>query len=112
MTDEKRGFVEERFNADVNRLYGSIDEAISYLTEIREQYRGTNISLDEHWTGYEDMEMTFVYTREETDAEMAHRIMRAEADRKRAEEERKRKAERAKDQKEYERLAQKLGRYI
>ncbi len=42
-------------DCDTKRLYGDIAGAIAYLKEIAEQYKGTDITLEEEWTGYEDM---------------------------------------------------------
>ena len=63
----------ETFAADTSRLYGSLDEAIAYLKEVNEKYAGTDISLAENWTGYEDMDMVFIYSREETAQERNRR---------------------------------------
>ena len=63
----------ETFAADTSRLYGSLDEAIAYLKEVNERYAGTDISLEECWDGYDDMEMVFKYTREENAQEKAYR---------------------------------------
>jgi hypothetical protein len=65
--------VEVREDVDTERLYGNIDGAIKYLEEIRDKFKGTNITLDEHWTGYENMEMNFLWTRLETDEELTRR---------------------------------------
>ena len=107
--EQKKQQITERFDADCNRLYGSLDEAIRYLTEIRDKYQGTDISLDEHWTGYEDMAMTFCFTREETDEEFAKRLEKEEIERhvrERAEAQRK---ARERDLAEYKRLKNRLG---
>lgn len=63
----------ETVDVDTTRLYGFLDEAIAYLKEVNEKYAGTDISLVENWTGYEDMEMVFTYTREETAQERNRR---------------------------------------
>ena len=44
---------------DVNRLYGPLDVSVTYLQEVRTEH--PEAQLDENWTGYEDMEMRFVY---------------------------------------------------
>lgn len=108
-TERKR--VEVRLDVDTDRLYGDIDGAIRYLTEIRDQYQGVGISLDEHWTGYEDMEMTFVYFREENDEEFNRRLEEEEAQRRYQEKLNRETEQRLKDQKEYERLRVKLGHW-
>lgn len=107
--EEQKILVEERVDVDTKRLYGSLDDAILYMTEIRDQYRGVDITLDEHWTGYEDMEMTFVYQREETDTEFACRLRQIEADRRYAAEKKRLADQREKDLEELARLKSKLG---
>ncbi len=105
----ERKQVEVGVDCDTQRLYGDINGAIRYMEEIRDAHKGVNIMLDEHWTGYEDMEMRFVYWREENDEEFTRRQEREEWERKRAEEERKRTAARKRDLDEYNRLRTKLG---
>lgn len=106
--EEQKQWVTVRVDANTERLYGSLDDAILYLSEVREQYRGFAISLDEHWTGYEDMEMTLVYQREETDQEFAHRLRAEEDVRLRAQEKQRKDAERAAILKQIEGLKAKL----
>ena len=101
--------VEERIDVDTDRLYGPIDGAIKYLKEIRAKYSGTDISLGEHWTGYEDMEMTFVFTRDENALEKGKRVQQEEYQRKAAERAAKDRKEREADLKELTRLKSKLG---
>jgi hypothetical protein len=105
----ERKLVEVEVDCETNRLYGSLDGAIAYLQEIKEQYKDTNIVLDENWTGYEDMQMRFVYTRLENDEEYEARI--AQEKRLAAAHEYMRKAEehRKKDLEELNRLKSKLG---
>jgi hypothetical protein len=105
----ERKKVDVRIDVDRDRLYGGIDDAIKYLQEIKEQYRGTNIGLDEHWTGYEDMDMTLLYSRDETDEEFSRRLEMEERERQYALAQRKREDERKKDFRELERLKSKLG---
>ena len=62
------------FEADQDRLYGRIDIAIEYLKEIKEIYKWIDIRLSEDRVWYEDMVMSFRYTREETDEEYNERI--------------------------------------
>ena len=57
---------------NTDRLYGSLDDAVKYLKEIKEKQ--PNAQLHENWTGYEDMEMTFIYSRLETDEEFAESV--------------------------------------
>jgi hypothetical protein len=101
--------IEVEVDCDKDRLYGNIDGAIKYLQEIKEKYP-SDIVLDEHWTGYEDMTMRFVYCRDETDEEYNRRLAdeaaKAEIFR-RAQIEEKAKNER---RKEYERLSREFGR--
>lgn len=103
-----RQTIEEKIDADTGRLYGPIDGAIQYLKDMKAKY-GSGVSLDEHWSGYEDMDMVFVFTREETDAEMNRRIgIEKERERMAAEEAKRVKARKA-DMAELERLKRKLG---
>jgi hypothetical protein len=105
----ERKQIEVRIDVDHERLYGPIDGAIQYLQEMRDQHQGTGISLDEHWTGYEDMYMTLVYWRDETDEEFQGRLELEEMRRRLDEEEKRRAKERAKDVEEFQRLKAKLG---
>lgn len=112
MKTVERKRVEVRVDADTDRLYGDIDKAILYLAEVRDQYQGKTldgISLDEHWTGYEDMEMTFVYYREETDEELSRRLEQEAAEKRYQEKLNRESEQRSKDVKELKRLASKLG---
>lgn len=65
--------VEAEIDCDTDKLYHhDLGVAIQYLVEIKTQY--PNASLDEKWTGYEDMYMRFVYDRPETDDEYYDRL--------------------------------------
>lgn len=67
--------IEVEIYCDTSKLYHQdLGVTIQYLVDIKTQY--PNASLDEHWTGYEDMYMRFVYTRPETDDEFYHRLER------------------------------------
>lgn len=105
----KKVRVEVHVDCDTDRLYGSIGQAIKYLKEVQEQYKGYDISLFEHWTGYEDMEMKFVYFRDETNEEMNRRI----EERKRQQELEKEWAQKEEDRKkrleQYEKLKREFG---
>lgn len=106
----QRRTITERIDTDTGRLYGPLPDAIAYLQEVQAKYPGTNISLEEHWTGYEDMDMTFSYTRPETDDEMAARL---EKERRRNDEaacEAVRVADRQESRKQYEALKREFGR--
>ncbi len=109
--EQERKQVEVRLDVDTNRLYGDLEGAILYLREISQQYQEFNISLSEHWTGYEDMDMSFVYSREETDEEMASRLEHEERAKQYARREAKKAEERKADLVEYERLRSRLGIY-
>jgi hypothetical protein len=97
-------------DCDTKRLYGTVAEAIGYLKEIAEQYKGTDIGLAENWTGYEDMEMRFEYTRMETDAEFATRCEQEDAEAARAAAEARRLAARREKEQQFEKLRRELGR--
>lgn len=109
MSKEERKQIIERIEVDKNRLYGSIDDAIKYLTEMRTQYLGTDIGLEEHWTGYEDMDMVLCYTRDENDLEMSSRLATEAWEKKRAKEEERMRKDREKDLADYQRLKSRLG---
>lgn len=98
-----------RDDVDTVKLYGPLKEAGLYLLELAEKY--PDGSLDEHWTGYEDMEMTILFTSEETDDEERHRIAAEKYAKEREEREKNLKKSREKDLKEYNRLKNKLGMY-
>lgn len=77
MTKRKseRRTVEVAIDCDTSRLYGPLADAIAYLQEVLAAHpEAAGLSLDEHWTGYEDMEMRFVYARPETDEEYERRL--------------------------------------
>jgi hypothetical protein len=68
--------IEQEINCDYAKLFNNdLNVAISYLSEMHSKYShlGT-ISLDECWTGYEEMHMRFVLTRLENDEEYNHRL--------------------------------------
>lgn len=99
----------ETFAADTSRLYGSLDEAIAYLKEVNERYAGTDISLEECWYGYDNMEMVFTYTREETAQERARRkALEREQEEARARD-RAQRAEREEKLAAYNKLKKELG---
>lgn len=92
--DTDRKLITEEFEANTDRLYGPIDDAIVYLQEIRAQYPTAN--LYEDWWGYGDMDMKFTYTRKENDDEYAARM--AELRRKEEAAERRRQLQREREQ--------------
>jgi hypothetical protein len=61
------------FDADTEKLYHrDLRVAAAYLLDIATRYEGA--FLEEHWTGYETMEMRFGLYREETDEEYRDRL--------------------------------------
>jgi phosphohistidine phosphatase SixA len=67
-------------DCDTDRLYSDdLNDTIKYLKGIKEKH--PTVSLYEHWTGYEDMTMTFIGSREETDEEFNSRLKQEESDR-------------------------------
>lgn len=71
----------EPIDCDIDKLFNvDLREAAEYLLSVYKKY--PNAALDEHWTGYEDMEIRFLVEREETDEEFFHRL-RLEAEQKR-----------------------------
>lgn len=95
---------------DTERLYASVSEAALYLDTVAKQYASTDISLAEHWSGYEDMNMQFEYSREETDAEVANRREIEALQARDAVEALKRAAVRKEKEKQFEKLRRELGR--
>ena len=73
----KKQIVQDIYNADTSRLYGTLDEAIQYLKELKIKH--PNASLGEHWTGYEDMTFSYFVEREETDQEFEIRVKQHKA---------------------------------
>lgn len=105
----KAKVIEIEVACDTDRLYGPIDGAIAYLAEVRDAHPGIAITLDEHWYGYEDMRMRFVYTRKESAAEIAER-KRQEAAQRALEAAEVRRARIARQKlREYNRLGRQLG---
>lgn len=100
--------IEERIDADTDRLYGPLDQAIAYLCEIKARH--PEAMLDEHWEGYEDMTMTFVWDRAETSEETEYRLARekelAARETQRAQDE----AARNERRKQWEKLSREFGR--
>lgn len=80
----KRGRVEREIACDTDKLYGPLSQAIDYLKTIQKTH--PQASLDEHWTGYEDMYMRFAWSEEETDQEYLKNLQSCLWDRKRKEE--------------------------
>lgn len=105
--NDKRRCVIERLPADTDRLYGPLDDAIAYLQEVLANH--PHAQLTEHWTGYEDMEMQFQWSREENDEEMRARLADEAAKRKREAQQAKEAAERAKRKARYEKLKREFG---
>lgn len=88
-----RRIVEREAGCDTDRLYGPLPQAIAYLKEIHARH--PEATLDEKWTGYEDMYMRFSWSELQTDAEYVvhlertlslQRYQRNERDKKRAKE--------------------------
>ena len=70
----KRLDIERVVDCDTDRLYGSLGKAIEYLQEVKEKH--PTAELEEHWYGYEDMLIRFVYFSPETDEEYSRRLER------------------------------------
>jgi hypothetical protein len=65
--------VEREIDCDTDKLYHSdLGVTISYLQEINLKH--PTASLDEKWTGYEDMYMRFIYYTPESDDEYERRL--------------------------------------
>lgn len=107
--EERKRQVEVQIDFDANRLYGKIDEVITYLQELRAQYADRELLVGFTTSGYDSVEEEISYYREETDEEFAQRLADEERQRKAREEEARREEQRRKDLKEYERLKSKLG---
>lgn len=85
---EQRLRVLMRIDVDTDRLYHrDMNVTIAYLKEVNDRLAAFGgVSLAEHWTGYETMQMVFEYHRDETDAEYARRQKWIVEDKARAEE--------------------------
>lgn len=95
-------------NCDIGRLYGTLNEAVIYLREMMAMLPA-DASLEEMWTGYEDMHMAFTYSRLETDAEYNNRLELEASREKQRLEDAAREKKRLADIAEYNRLGDKLG---
>lgn len=112
--DKNRRLIERQENADTERLYANIPDAIKYMQEVFQRlkpkaYQGV-VCLDEHWTGYEDMEMIFKYHTFESDDEVLARLQENERARIYQEQEREKQRQREERRKQYEKLKQEFGR--
>ena len=96
MVDRTRRIVQHELDLDTSRLYGPLKDAIEYLQEIQAQHPDKELSIDEHWFGYEDIALRFVYRAPENDQQYSRRIFEEEhteaRQRENAERERKLKA--------------------
>ena len=99
--------VEVGVDCDTNRLYGDLPTAIKYLTEIHEKY--PTARLNEHWVGHEDMEMRFVFYRDETEKEIGDRLEKEQKQRDHNRRMLEAEEQRAKRRKEYYRLREEFG---
>ena len=99
----------ENVATDTSRLYGTLDDAISYLEELKEEYGSNCHGLEENWIGYEDMTMSVVIEREESDWEYERRIANEERKREEVNRLTRFEAETRADRAEFERLRIKLG---
>lgn len=104
---EKKRLVTRSVDADHSRLYGSLDDAILYLQEIKEKH--PDAMLEENWWGYEDMTMRFAWAELETDEEFEKRLAAQRIKAKLDAEAKKREEQRKADLKELNRLKTKLG---
>ena len=106
--ETKRKTVIERVAADVDKLYGPLDVTIAYLQQMQKSLPA-GAALEEHWTGYEDMQMCISWARDETDEELKLRLAQEEHDRKLAEEIAKLKREKDKRKRQWEKLRREFG---
>ena len=104
---QKRGHILEVVTCDTDRLYGPLDLAAKYLLEVKSKH--PKAELEEHWSGYETMEMRFSWYRDETDEEMQDRIEREAFAKKLADERDKKEAEKDKRRKQYLALKREFG---
>jgi hypothetical protein len=51
--------IQSSIHCDTDRLYGTLDQAIAYLNEVKAAHPDHTLQLSEEWTGYEDMHMEF-----------------------------------------------------
>lgn len=98
----------ETFDCNTDRMYSpNLKVAIAYLQEIDATYPG--VSLEEHWYGYESMELRFVRYRPENNAEYDARMQREESNRKAAEFAKDKEHQKELRRKEYLKLKREFG---
>lgn len=94
---------------DWGKINGTrLPEAAEYLTQLAKSLP-KDAYIEEHWTGYEDMEIRVVSFRPETDEEYRGRKKQEEWQREYEEKEQARKAERDRRREEYLRLKKEFG---
>ena len=110
MPEDDRLILQRTERCNTDRLYGPIDEAIEYLKEVKARH--PEAQLDEHWTGYEDMEIRFVWFGLETDQEYYSRrsLEREKSQREEQERLRKKHAEDTETRRQIAELQKKLSK--
>lgn len=88
MAHLEKKMIERIVNAENDRLFTKLDDVIAYLQKMKNDHPGKTLFLDDHWTGYEDVEYRFFYSELETDEEHQSRVS-SELQREQWEEERK-----------------------
>jgi len=99
--------IERVIECDTKRLYGPLFMAIAYLHEI--QQLEPTATLEEEWSGYEDMELRFVYHNAETDEEYQTRLDYIELARKNRERDTQKAASRQTKLAQFNKLKRELG---
>lgn len=89
----------------------TLKNAANYLLELSERLP-PHAFIDEHWYGYEDMEIRVLSYRDETDEELDKRLKQEEIDQERIREELKRSSEREKRRQEYLELKKEFGHLL
>lgn len=87
----------------------TVDDTIAFLNDLRSKHPDKVIYIDDHWTGYEDVEYRFIYYSDETEEEYTDRQevlrrLQEKEDKEKSDQER-----RKSDLNEYNRLKKKLG---
>jgi hypothetical protein len=106
--ERRRKQVEVKVDCDFDRMTGSIDDAIRYLEEIRDQYGDKDVRFNVESQGYDGFDMEFFYMREEDDDSYEFRMELLERDLARKAEEERKATERMKIADEIKRLQSKM----
>jgi hypothetical protein len=106
----KKDILTRQIVLEQDRLFNDIDKVIQYLNELKNKYKGKNLSITDVWTGYEDVHYVAEYQEEETDDEYNERVEYNEMIQKEREAERKREASIKKKKAQIEKLQKEISK--